>query len=353
MKSQSYWIIILTAILSKLSPGQITIMPSDMPSIGVTYQMLQDTNTSLPVITPSSSTAQNWDYSNAFPNVTDTLVWQFVDKTTLPGHTNFPASTMGFNNKRDSVYVFLLNDNDGLYVEGTYTYFSLAPNTAIVLNPKELLFPTNFTYSNYRSHQAKSTVFANVMGFDVKLVSRITSKFTGDAFGSLKTPTGNYANVLRIKKVRIQQDSIYVKFGTSYVPFQNNTDSTLTYIFMEKNPSHALVCEIVMDRDNFNKPKRGRYSRTSSVSIKPEKDNIPQIIAYPNPVQTYLNLDLTHLPQAQNLILYDFSGKVLLQESVQSVQSISIDIAHLPKGIYTYHVTGRNNELLGWGKCVK
>ncbi|MCS7078355.1 MAG: T9SS type A sorting domain-containing protein [Bacteroidia bacterium] len=333
--------------------GQITIMPSDMPSVGVTYQMLRDTNTSLPVITAGGSTLQNWDYSNAFPNVKDTLVWQFVNKSTLPGHTNFPASTMGFNSKRDSVYVFLVNDTDGLYIEGTYTYFSLAPNTAIVLNPKELLFPTNFTYNSNRVHQAKSTVFANAMGFDVKLVTRITSKFIGDAFGSLKTPTGTYADVLRIKKTRIQQDSIYVKFGVSYVPFQSIIDSTLSYLFMEKNPSHALVCEIVMDTDNPNKSKRGSYSRTISVGIDKTERPISQILAYPNPAQNYLQIDLVNIQKGQILTLYDITGKAVLLENINGTQHITLDITHLPQGTYIYRIFDADNHVLGWGKCVK
>lgn len=333
--------------------GQITLLPADLPVVGKTYQMLRDTSTTLPVITPGSPTAQNWDYSNAFPNIRDTITWNFVDKTTLPGHTNFPTATMGFNNKEDSVYVYLYQDTDGLYVDGSYTYFSLAPNTAIILNPRELFLPVNFTYNSTRTHAAKSTVFTNVMSFDVKLVTRITSIFTGDAFGSLKTPTGTYPDVLRIKRVRIQQDSIYVKFGLFYVPFQSTIDTTVNYTFYEKNPNHALVCNIDMDRENPNKSKRGSYSRTLSVGIHEKNNSIPQISAYPNPVQDYLNINLTALPTARDFILYDLTGKELLKENIADMQYFSVFIGHLAQGMYTYRIFNKNNECIGWGKCVR
>jgi len=350
---KSILIFIVTAVIYLPVFGQITIMPSDLPTIGVTYQMLRDTNTSLPVITLGSSTPQNWDYSNAFPNIRDTIVWNFVDKTTLPGHTNFPTATMGFNNKQDSVYVYLYNDTDGLYVDGTYTYFSLAPNTTIVLNPRELFLPTNFTYNSTRTHQAKSTVFATAMGFDVKLVTRITSTFTGDAFGSLKTPTGTYNDVLRIKRMRIQQDSIYIKFGTIYTPFQSTLDTTINYTFYEKNPNHALVCDVVMDKENPNKAKRASYSRTLSVGIKDPQNTIPQINAYPNPVQDYLNINLTAIPNVQTFVLYDVTGKEVIKENINNLQHFSVYTGNLSKGMYSYRLLDKNNQYVGWGKCVK
>lgn len=333
--------------------GQITLLPSDLPVVGKTYQMLRDTNTSLPVITLAGSTPQNWDYSNAFPNIRDTITWNFVDKTTLPGHTNFPTATMGFNNKQDSVYVYLYHDTDGLYIDGTYTYFSLAPNTAIVLNPRELFLPVNFTYNSTRTQSAKATALTTAMGFDVKLVTRITSTFTGDAFGSLKTPTGTYPDVLRIKRQRIQQDSIYVKFGSVYTPFQSTLDTTLSYSFYEKNSNHALVCEIVMDRENPNKSKRGSYSRTLSVGIQEQHTIIPQIHAYPNPVQDYLNINLTALPTAQTFILYDVTGKEIIKENISNIQHFTLHVADLSKGMYTYRLFGKNNEYIGWGKCIR
>jgi hypothetical protein len=354
MKStiKSFFVLVISVLFCTPSIGQITLMPSDLPVIGKTYQMLRDTNTSLPVITPGSTTAQNWDFSNAFPNIRDTITWNFVDKTTLPGHANFPTAIMGFNNKQDSVYVYLYNDTDGLYVDGSYTYFSLAPNTAIVLNPRELFFPVNFTYNSTRTHSAKSTVFATAMGFDVKLVTRITSTFTGDAFGSLKTPTGTYADVLRVKRQRIQQDSIYVKFGLFYVPFQTTIDTTFNYSFYEKNPNHALVCNVDMDRENPNKSKRASYSRTLSVGIQEKNNSIPQITAYPNPVQDYLNISLTALPNVQTFILYDITGKELIRENLSGLHHFSVFTGHLPQGIYTYHLFNKNNENIGWGKCI-
>ncbi len=349
---KSFLIFIVSTLFYTPIIGQITLLPADLPAIGITYQMLRDTNTTLPVVTPGNATAQNWDYSNAFPNICDTITWNFVDKTTLPGHTNFPTATMGFNNKQDSVYVYLYNDTDGLYVDGSYTYFSLAPNTAIVLNPRELFLPVNFTYNSTRTHSAKSTVFATAMSFDVKLVTRITSTFTGDAFGSLKTPTGTYPDVLRIKRQRIQQDSIYVKFGMFYVPFQSIIDTTFSYSFYEKNPNHALVCNIDMDRENPNKSKRASYSRTLSVGIHEKNNSTPQITAYPNPVQDYLNISLTTLPHARDFILYDLTGKELIREDISNMQHFSLFTGHLSQGMYTYRIFDKNNQCIGWGRCV-
>lgn len=348
------WIncLLLLCITAYTSVAQITIQPSDMPTIGVSYQFLGDTATSALSITPSSATAQNWNYTNAFPNPKDTITWNFVNKSTLPGASNFPSAQFGFDNKKDSAYLFLTNDTDGLYVDGTYTYISLAPNVAIVLNPKELFVPTNFTYNSTRTQNAKGVVLTTVSGYQVKLVTRITSQFTGDAFGNMTTPTGTYSDVLRIKKLRIQQDSIYLKIGAFYTPFQSQTDSVLTYSFLEKS-AHAVVCDVEMESPTSNKSKSGRYSRVISVGIKDQLPIVQKINVYPNPMSDVLQMDLSKTPQAQQFVLIDMTGRTIMAEDIKGIQNLNLSVSDLPHGVYQYQLRDGKNNILGIGNCVK
>jgi hypothetical protein len=56
---------------------------------------------------------------------------------------------------------------------------------------------------------------------------------------------------------------------------------------------------------------------------------------YPNPVGDILNIDLTGMSEAEGrLSILDFKGKTLVSRQVNNEGVISLDISHLPVGIY-------------------
>jgi hypothetical protein len=56
---------------------------------------------------------------------------------------------------------------------------------------------------------------------------------------------------------------------------------------------------------------------------------------YPNPVTNVLNIDLTGTIQEEGtLIIFNFEGKAELNRQVSNKGVLSLDISHLPKGLY-------------------
>ena len=56
---------------------------------------------------------------------------------------------------------------------------------------------------------------------------------------------------------------------------------------------------------------------------------------YPNPVGDILNIDLTGMSEAEGtLSILNFEGKTLVTRKVSNEGVLSLDISHLPTGIY-------------------
>lgn len=74
--------------------------------------------------------------------------------------------------------------------------------------------------------------------------------------------------------------------------------------------------------------------------------------AYPNPANNILNIDLTETVKVQGtLSILNFEGKTVLTRQVSSAGLLSLDISHLPKGIYICHY--RNATELKTVKIIK
>jgi hypothetical protein len=56
---------------------------------------------------------------------------------------------------------------------------------------------------------------------------------------------------------------------------------------------------------------------------------------YPNPATNILNIDLTGTAQVEGtLIIFNFEGKPVITRQVNHIEVLSLDISHLPKGLY-------------------
>ena len=81
-----------------------------------------------------------------------------------------------------------------------------------------------------------------------------------------------------------------------------------------------------------------RYLNFTDLSTKIEEPLSFQkrmLSVYPNPVRNVLNIDLTGTAQVEGtLIIFNFEGKTVLNRQVSHVGVLSLDISHLPKGLY-------------------
>jgi len=74
--------------------------------------------------------------------------------------------------------------------------------------------------------------------------------------------------------------------------------------------------------------------------------------AYPNPVSNVLNIDLAGTVEGEGtLSIISFEGKTVLSQQVSHAGVLTLDLSHLPKGIYIYQY--RNATQLKAGKIIK
>ncbi|PTB97369.1 hypothetical protein C9994_03280 [Marivirga lumbricoides] len=63
--------------------------------------------------------------------------------------------------------------------------------------------------------------------------------------------------------------------------------------------------------------------------------------AYPNPTKTYINIDITEAEQFDEVRIISLQGKLLKRVSTEGQNSIRIETADLPNGIYLVEVSGK------------
>jgi hypothetical protein len=81
-----------------------------------------------------------------------------------------------------------------------------------------------------------------------------------------------------------------------------------------------------------------------------EEPNSPNITVFPNPTSGELVVTC-HSSPVTNIEIYDIYGSKLLSHTAHRTPHTSIDISHLPAGIYIYRATLQDGSVCS-GKVV-
>lgn len=174
-------------------------------------------------------------------------------------------------------------------------------------------FAATFTTSGYTTYRHGSTTV------------------TADAYGTLTTPTGTYTNCMRIHFVQAYSDSLYVGMPT-VITYSNDE-----YIWY-KDGIHAPIAYTFSFVSNGSTSSGAGYLSTA-LGVNEVDNNISMFSVYPNPASETINL-LFNLKNANNAQLNVFNsiGQQLSVTSLQNLfegdNTVSVDVATLPEGIY-------------------
>src|SRR6185437_2477253 len=231
-----------TLALSNTALAQTTITSAASPTVGYTYNMAADTTPAdMPTFTvsPTSATAQSWDYSAVFAN-TYMAPTSFVAPSGNPGATSFPNSNLA-TDQGGGTWGYLISNSSGLFIDGVNA--SVSGVTAILdFSPNAPQMPTPFTYSNTTTVTYTAVANTTYSGTPVQIRHLATRTVTADAFGSIITPAGTYSNTLRVHTSEITSDIVFIVFGApSY--FTGRFDTTSNYSWYQNTPN-ALVMSI-------------------------------------------------------------------------------------------------------------
>ncbi|HTA63492.1 MAG TPA: T9SS type A sorting domain-containing protein [Bacteroidia bacterium] len=331
-----------TLAFSNAVLAQTTITTAVLPQVGYTYNMAADTNhLDVPTFTVSagSATAQTWDYSTLFAN-TYAAPLSFVTPAGNPGASSFPNSTLAAD-QGGGTWAYLKTGASGLLVDGANAVIptGTTSTTAIVdYVPDEILIPTPFTLNSAVTNVYAATFTVTTSGVTATVHHRAHRTITADAFGSLKTPAGTYANTLRIKTYEITSDSIFV-FGANY---QDQYDTTTTYNWAQ-NTADARLMEI-----DFNKKgavTKASYLQSFTNAINDIKHFELATNLYPNPASTFAILAYENESSAKvSASIFDVTGRQVAtllnnQQQAAGKQTLAIDVVNLPQGLYMVQLT--------------
>jgi len=333
--------VILTCI-SGASVAQTTITSAAMPQVGFVYNMIADTDNvngdlAAFVVTPGSSTAQNWNYSTNFNNVYGEST-SFLAASAGAGSANFPGATMAVAQSNGTDWIYFTGTTGGLYIDGAHIVQQGTP-VDIDITPNSLFMATPCTYG-YTNNALSTATFTTVaMGYTVQVRHFADRTVTADAFGSLTTPVATYPNTLRVKTFESTVDSIFLDILGSWNFFTFQTDTTITYNWLQ-NSQDAQLMQIEMNKTGTAVTKASHLqSFSNGVATVTQAGSAFNL--YPNPAAhiTYLTYE-NKTSGNVSLQMFDMSGRMvgqLLNEG-QGVGKqkilINVESMHLPKGLY-------------------
>jgi len=247
---------LLFPVLCASAHAQITVDSADFGVMGDVVPVFRDTAAIGLTISGGSAQAQDWDYSSLNVHEYDSIV--FRDPQQYPDGAQFPDADFvlpyilgeAFIKKTDSNLLVLGMAGAGDDFGVSVPFMFEEPST--VLNFPSTLGST-FTESNMSSQTIPSPVpeaDSVIIDLDVQTFSEF------DAYGSLKTPAGEYAQTIRqyVKLDFVIDVKAIVQLpviGRTELPLFDTAFTTYSYNWFEKNADYTLL-EIAADDQNGN-----------------------------------------------------------------------------------------------------
>ena len=168
-------------------------------------------------------------------------------------------------------------------------------------------------------------------------------------------PVGN-SNRVKSRKLKVVGVAVFLTFTfslstvsaqTMYVNESSGTQTAYTLSNIQKM-SFSSGNLTVTKTDNSTGVfalSDLRYLNFSDVTDLQEDLSVQSqmLKAYPNPVGDILNIDLTGMSETEGtLSILNFEGKTMLSRQVNNEGVLSLDISHLPTGIYLCRYSNAN-----------
>jgi hypothetical protein len=232
-----------------------------------------------------------WDYSSI--NLTSTnFSYNLVSIETAPHYAFFPTAN----------YCYKFNDNGLL----SYNFYKLNDNSFELLGYSEdklisaytnsstfLVFP--YTYNSVINDDYQSSPSSSIRN-----ITR-----TYDGYGTLKTPFGNFENVIRQKEI--------------------GANGGTTYYWIATNPYQIILS------GNFDNPTIYFYQDSTNLNI-PQNTLLDSFNIYPNPSSSEFTIE-TSAKGVINVQVFDMTGRLVEKADTNRVGS------RLAAGIYNVIVT--------------
>lgn len=320
---------ILGAFISLSVIAQPSITSASMPKAGDTLRYSTASPTSLPSNFETGGANASWDFSKLTP-LTQTLNNYYSASKTPYGFYFFgqigqkTADTIGAGPiTLTNVYSFYTNSSKVFKAEGIGYQYSGFPLASMYKDDDEIYqFPLNYGDVDTSTFNFKFSIPGDLFA----LVQSGTRVNNADGWGTIKTPFGEYKDVLRLKTFVDEIDTVTSQFGKFPIPRK-----TLTYRWLsttERIPVMEIQGTIVAQTGKFT-PTQVRYrdgfiGKLSSSAIETEGLKL-----FPNPGSGLVVI--SGLKLGETWVVRDVMGKEI---AVNRMGETGFDSGDLLPGMY-------------------
>ncbi len=358
-------LIIVSLLLLQIHVGftQITILQSDVATVGDTVFNAIDTLNVDSILPGSPGANVSWDFSALSNDRQDTLI--FLDPNTTPYFDSFPSANIAFS-EGDSGFIYMLSAPSSFSIlgvagsmNGTVAAMAFSPPDKLIEFPSTYL--TSFTSVSSANDQVYvgDTLYPGppvVVILDSMRIQNTTTKYdTMDGWGTVITPMGSY-QALRQKTVEMTYELIEGHLSNPFPPFSagwntysSSNDTTVSYKWYGNDLGFVIV-ELSMDSTGTTSAVS--YNLKAPPSGIPGKDIAKvSVIAYPNPVSDRLTLAIDgSIPEGSYIEIINYLGQIVLYEQIKSDLSVKLNVHGIRTGIYLYNFKTAKGALLQTGK---
>lgn len=342
----SPFLAITFGFLSTCSFAQITLLSTDMTSIGDQITRYTDT---IPTYGPGAAGAGvTWDFSGAINDTTATTNVVTVASTGFA--STFASSQYAMRGVADS-YLFFTHNANSMTTTGAAGDLL---NTGQIIespfsNPLTLhQFPRTYQ-SNFEDTYAFVTE-ADGAGIPTPIpVNRVRLTHTGhvydttDAYGTLITPTGTY-NALRVKSVDFTTDVLEYKLFSfsAWTLLSTTIDTSTTYSWHAKEQKLAIA-EFAFD--SIDNPARFTYSAVPpvlTVGVIDVDEEIPFSL-YPQPAIDQMFIKGLNQLGNNRIEIFSIDGKMIRNEFITGN---NLNVSNLKSGMYILRIIQSDSSVL-------
>lgn len=350
MKTKLYTPIILILFITSLISAQITITQSNFTSvykIGNNFKNFGDTLvTSIDIGNTGGGNA--WDFSGLIPQIT--FETNYISPAGTPFESTFSAADVV------NYFIFTYDSSGTMGTSETWNYFSSSDGTTIgsgTINtstngssvdsstsvtkhfPPFLEFDFPIEANKNWSKKDSSETMLNTSGGSFTTVVTTDYNITVDAWGTMKLPSGNSYDALRLREQSVST--------TYFLGLPVFTSTSVDYFFIAKTGESVSI-----STESENPPSSGVISGTvgwseNSITSVEKLDALPKEFAlyqnYPNPFNPSTTLRYS-IPKESvvKLKIYNLLGKevasLVNNSQPAGVYKHSFDGSNLSSGIY-------------------
>lgn len=324
--------------------AQITLDNSDAPQIGDVFINAHDTTNIDTLLSIATGEDVAWDFSWIINDYQDTTT--FVDPASTPNGATFPTATLAQYFQQNYFYL-LCDQNQMVALGGQFDTLTIPFEDPLTILVFPLSYNTIFSDTGILDFRmAYDTTISGVQIDSIRFKRIMVINDTVTGWGSLTTPAATYNDVLQLKAVETDIDTIFIHttgFFSTWVTAQNSIDTSIKWEWLTTNKRTDLVT-LDMSGDTL---KKSSYFLDVTTNFDTKESNNANLTIFPNPANNIVSI------QSDKVIslvkIYNVKGELLQSKSVSNH---TFSVKNLLPGNYLIKLYDRSQQFVGTKKLV-